>query len=89
MLCATAHLSSIFCAAGSGNERVVDVKNTDAAEILRQATVLRNSAGRRTGLKVKQRHVRPKIRNPDGTWSAVSSSVQGSWQPGLLRQQQQ
>ena len=74
--------------AGNGNERVVGVKNSDASEIFRQAAALRNSAGRSTHVKVKQRHVRPSSRNPDGTYTQVSPSVQGLWQPGALRQEQ-
>ena len=67
-------------AAGCGNDRVVGVKNTDAEEILRQAVVLRNSAGRRTYLKVKHRHQLPLIRGDDGSYARASASVQGSWQ---------
>ena len=64
------------------------IKNVDAEEIMRQAEVLRGSAGRRTGLKVKQRHVRPSARNADGTYSQLSPSVQGMWHPGLVPQRQ-
>ena len=67
-------------AAECGNDRVVGVKNTDAEEILRQAVVLRNSAGRRTYLKVKHRHQLPLIKGDDGSYVRASPSVQGSWQ---------
>ena len=66
------------------------VKNLDAEEILRQASQLRNSAGRRTRLKVIHRHVLPQVRNPDGTYSRarVTGSVQGPWQLNMLRTDQ-
>lgn len=60
------------------------MKNTDAEEILRQAVVLRNSAGRQTYLKVKHRHQLPLVRGQDGSYARASPSVQGSWQQHSL-----
>ncbi|XP_024386762.1 large ribosomal subunit protein mL43 [Physcomitrium patens] len=50
------------------NDRVVDVKNKNAEEILTQAMRLRNSTGRKV-VKLKTRHV------------TFNPSVQGSWSP--------
>lgn len=54
--------------------RTVDCRNSSPEEILRQAVLLRSSAGRKASLQVKQRTV---TRQP---------SVQGRWSPELQQQ---
>jgi len=50
------------------NERVVDVKNQNAEDIMTQVMRLRNSTGRKV-VKLKTRHV------------TFNPSIQGSWTP--------
>jgi hypothetical protein len=51
----------------AGTRRAVDLRNSDAAEVLRQAVLLRSSAGRKASLQVKKRL---RTANP---------SIQGPW----------
>lgn len=53
----------------SGNSRAVDLRNNDPEEVLRQAVLLRSSAGRKTTLRIKKRHQTSK------------PSIQGTWTP--------
>lgn len=56
----------------SGNQRSVDLRNQDVEEVVRQAVMLRSSAGRKASLKIKHRRV------------TKSPSIQGAWQaPGV------
>lgn len=63
--------------AGNGNVRAVGLRNAAADQVLQQATLLRNSAGRKTSLKVKHRKVFPKEKGDASQY--VSPSVQGGW----------
>jgi hypothetical protein len=58
------------CMAVNKNERVVDVKNQNAEEVMTQVMRLRNSTGRKV-VKLKTRHV------------TFNPSIQGSWTPDL------
>ncbi|GAB4815870.1 hypothetical protein N2152v2_002916 [Parachlorella kessleri] len=58
----------------TGNVRSVDLRNNTPEEILRQAVLLRSSAGRKASLQVKQRTV------------TKQPSIQGQW-TGELQQQ--
>ena len=55
----------------SGRSRTVDVSNAAPEEVLRQAALLRSSAGRKSTLQVKQRVV------------SHQPSVQGRWTPAV------
>lgn len=61
----------------NGNVRAVGLRNAAADQVLQQATLLRNSAGRKTSLKVKHRKVFPKEKGDASQY--VSPSVQGGW----------
>jgi len=61
------HLRGLYL---NKNERVVDVKNQNAEDIMTQVMRLRNSTGRKV-VKLKTRHV------------TFNPSIQGSWTPEL------
>jgi Mitochondrial ribosomal protein L51 / S25 / CI-B8 domain len=54
----------------NGNIRAVDLKNKDSGEILRQAALLRSSAGRKSTVQVKDR-LQTKLPSVQGRWNSA------------------